>query len=328
MIDRRLLALLTCPRAGCGGGLRATRGGAVLTCRACPALYPVLDGIPIVVPEPHAYLASYRDPVLATLAEHGLASPTAVALVAAFADAAGPTEPLAFGDDWTRDETARPTAATDDDAIRAWLATAADPRAALAAAVPATATRVLEVGCGANQLAAALVRRGRVVVATARSLRAVARTRAAVPGVLGAVVEAEALPFAPGRFDAVVAANLVDLLDEPDRFLAAAAQLLGRAGRLVVSSPAPDLGTGDDDHLGARLVAAGLAVVAHRRGQPWLRAHTARHFQLYFADLVVGARGAAPVRPSRRGRVRGRDRDRGRGRCPARARGRARPPSS
>lgn len=313
MIDRRLRALLRCPQPGCGGALTPRRGGTLLGCRACPALYPVLADVPILVPSPHVYLASYRDPVLATLAAAGCADRDAVALIDAFAEAAGPTEPLAFGDDWTRGEgrIRRPTAATDDDAIAAWLASAPDPGARLAEAVPDRARIVVELGCGDNRLSALLARRGRTVVVADLSLRAAVRTRDAT-GAIAVVLDAAALPLAPASIDAIVAANLIDLLDEPGRFLADAAAAVRPDGRVIVSTPAPALGTDDDGALARGFAAAGLPVVASTRGLPWLRAHSPRHYQLYFADLVVGARVSDRDRSPRR----------------ARDRGRARPPSS
>ncbi|MEZ4404091.1 MAG: methyltransferase domain-containing protein [Kofleriaceae bacterium] len=317
-----LRELLVCVAGPCGGPLAPPpRVTDYLRCRACGAVYPVLAGVPVVVPSPMDYLASYRDPVLATLAELGAATPAAVALVDQFAaPARGRAEPLGFGDDWTVDEgdAARPPAATADATIAGWLAAVPDPSARLAAAVPADADVVVEVGCGGNLLARQLARRGRTVVVADLSFRAVARTVAAT-GALGVVVDAAALPFGAGTVDAVVAANLLDLLDEPGGFVAGAVAALAPAGALILSTPDPALGTDEPGFLAGLLADHGLTATTIAAGVPWLRAHSSRYFQLYFADLVVGAR---PV--SGRGR---RGRGRGRGRSPARARGRARRPS-
>lgn len=312
-MNAALLDLLTCAAPDCGGRLVvADRDGLVLACRRCPARYPVLADVPIMVPAPAAYLASYRDAVLATLADCGRASRRAVEVVRAFADAGGATEPLGFGDDWVADEDARPAPATDDAAIAAWLATAPDARSHLAALVPGRAAIVVEVGCGASGLARALAAPGRHVIATDLSLRAVVRTLGARrrPALSGAVVDAEALPFRARSIDAVVAVNLIDLLDRPDRFVAAIADALRRRGTAIVATPEPGLGTGDDATLGHALAAAGLTLDDYQRGVPWLRGHSPRHYQLYFTDVAVA--GVA--------RVSGRGRSRGRARGSARAR--------
>lgn len=331
MIARGLLARLACVAGGCGGALVADRRRGLLCCRRCPALYPVLGGVPILVPAPAEYLAGYRDAVLASLAEAGAATGPTVALVDAFASAVGPREPLAFGDDWTAHERApRPAAATDDAAIAAWLAAAPDPAVAIAAAVPAHARVVVECGCGGNLLAARLAAPRRQVIVTDLSLRAVLRTTAATDAA-GVVADAEALPLAAGAVDAIVAANLIDLLEAPADFVATAAAALAPSGALVLSTPDPGLGADDPDALTALLADAGLATELRARGLPWLRTHSPRHYQLYFSDLVVAFSGRDRSRGRARGRDRGRDRgrarDRGRGRSPGRARGRARRPS-
>ncbi len=328
MIARGLIARLACVAGGCGGALRADPRRGLLRCRRCPAVYPVLAGVPILVPSPAEYLAGYRDAVLASLAEAGAATGPTVALVDAFAAAAGPREPLAFGDDWTAHERApRPPAATDDAAIAAWLAAAPDPAALIAAAVPARARVVVECGCGGNLLAARLAAPRRQVIVTDLSLRAVLRTVAATDAV-GLVVDAEALPLAIGAVDAIVAANLIDLLAAPADFVAAAAGALTATGALVLATPDPGLGADDPAALADLLADAGLTTELRARGLPWLRAHSPRHYQLYFSDLVIAtindrdrSRGRA------RGRGRGRGHDRGRGRSPGRARGLAPRPS-
>lgn len=288
-MSRALVAMFVCPQPDCGGALAVRARGLVLGCRRCPAIYPVLAGVPVLVPSPPQYLASYRDAILATLAEAGAATREAVALVDQLAALAPRSEPLGFGDDWTADEHARPRAATEDPTIAGWLATAPDPAAAIAAAVPTAARVVLELGCGGNALAARLAARRRTVVVADLSLRAVVRTMAAT-GAIGVVVDAEALPLARHAADAIIAANLIDLLEAPGALLAAIAAALRPAGVAIVSTPDPALGGDDDDLLAELLTDAGLTPHAWHRGVPWLRAHSSRHFQLYFAELVIATR--------------------------------------
>jgi len=319
-----LIDLLVCAAPGCAGKLAARADADVLVCRRCDAQYPVLAGVPIVVPAPATYLAGYHDAVLATLADAGLATRSAVALVRAFAEAGaagGAPEPLAFGDDWVASEDDRLAPATDDATIASWLAAAPDTRAHLAGLIPPRAKTIVELGCGASGLARRLAADGtRQVVAADLSLRAVLRSigprrRANLSGV---VLDAEALPLRARSVDALVAANLIDLLDRPDRFLVAVAEALSARGATILATPAPALGTGDDATLQHALIAAGLTLDDYQRGVPWLRGHSPRHYQLYFTDVAVALLSA-------RGRVRP---ARGRGRSPGRARANARRPSS
>jgi hypothetical protein len=57
-------------------------------------------------------------------------------------------------------------------------------------------------------------------------------------------------------------------------------------------TPAPDLGDDDagDGALDAALEAAGLVALASQDHVPWIRAHRAREWQVYFTRLVVASR--------------------------------------
>ncbi len=48
-IDERLLAILVCP--ACRGAVRVTEGERGIECRACERVYPVRDGIPVMLVE-------------------------------------------------------------------------------------------------------------------------------------------------------------------------------------------------------------------------------------------------------------------------------------
>jgi len=63
-----ILDVVRCPQRGCGG--RLTGRGATVQCTSCQTLYPVLAGVPIVVPAPAHWMSAHRDAVLATLVEH------------------------------------------------------------------------------------------------------------------------------------------------------------------------------------------------------------------------------------------------------------------
>ena len=57
VVSERLRGLLVCP--GCRGELSDHASG--LACRACDCLYPVVDGIPRLVPEESKRLARTRN---------------------------------------------------------------------------------------------------------------------------------------------------------------------------------------------------------------------------------------------------------------------------
>lgn len=304
-LPRWLLAALACPR--CGG--RLASGPGLLRCRRCGP-YPVLGGVPVLVPEPVRWCGEYREAALAALAERGLAGPREVAVLRAFA--AGPApEPLRFGDDWTPAEglgappptpvpgPARPLlhelqALEARGGARAWLLAQLGGRRRAGGLT-------VELGCGAGALSAALSARGGRLLVADLSLRAVlaARDRAGAgrASVAGVVLEAEALPLAGGAARALVAEHLVDLLDEPLAFLEAARAALAPAGRLLLATPDPGLGTGGVGTLRALARRAGLEVLESADGLPWLRANTPRHLEVYLAQgLVLGPARRRPRR--------------------------------
>lgn len=44
-----LIRILACPK--CGGGLRMFGGASGLLCRSCRVIYPITDGIPVMLDE-------------------------------------------------------------------------------------------------------------------------------------------------------------------------------------------------------------------------------------------------------------------------------------
>ena len=99
------------------------------------------------------------------------------------------------------------------------------------------AGRVLDVGCSTGYLAQRLREQGNTVVGIEVDAEAADRARRWCERVVVGDVETIELPFEPGSFDAVVAADVIEHLRAPERFLARARPLLRPGGRLVVSTP-------------------------------------------------------------------------------------------
>lgn len=107
------------------------------------------------------------------------------------------------------------------------------------AMIPGDARRVLDVGCGAGALGAAL-RRDRGIEVVGIELEPAAAERAAerLDRVIAADLDAlDALPTDAGRFDAIVLADVLEHLRDPARLLGALRSALAPGASLVMSVP-------------------------------------------------------------------------------------------
>lgn len=289
--------VLACPR--CGGALplpdSEDASSSLVRCEQCGP-YPCLAGVPILVSDPFGYCRSFRDSILATLAEHDAADRVAVAVVDAFSRGARPSD--VFSDDWTGHEATGeapprsvkgPSAAT----LARLQAEAArhGPARWIASRLPVGGT-VLEIGCGAGERSVVLAQQADRLVIADRSLRAVLQARRRAMGatkggeVAGVVLDADALPLRARGVDVIVAEHLVDLLEAPQAFFEAARRGLKRGGRLLLTTPDPALGAGDDDAV-VRLAREATWRVAQRRdGLPWLRVNSARFVEVYLVQAL------------------------------------------
>ena len=102
--------------------------------------------------------------------------------------------------------------------------------------MPAACRRVLDVGCGAGHLGRLLKERGHHVTGMELVPEEADEARQRLDAVVTADVEA-GLPFAPGSFDAVIFADLLEHLVDPWRVLREAAALLSPGGVVVASVP-------------------------------------------------------------------------------------------
>lgn len=256
--------------------------------------YPVIGGIPFLVPDPAGYMASHRDAILAWLVEGGIATPGCVELVRRLCDEVRGAAAASFADDWTAAEggaKVAPFASGIDgplgSGLRDLLGSLGDPRDVLVEAVD-DAWHVVEVGPGAGLLAERLADRDLLLVDVSPRALTVARERA--PNAALAVMEAEMLALAPESVDAIVAANVVDLLAHPLGFIERAAQALAPRGVLVMTTPDPWPWEERRDGAEELLSHVGLELTRFDDGLPWFREHGPRELQLYLAQLVVGTK--------------------------------------
>jgi hypothetical protein len=254
--------------------------------RARSGAWPVLGGVPVLVPSVHAFVAARREGLIAALVDNGLWTEGDADLLAGFVAGARTTAPELEVSDFLADEEGPVDVLPGPSASLVTLLTQARTLLPEQVAARVGRGRVLEVGCGAGTVTRRM-RGPRVVVD--RSLRALLQA-CEDPDALPVVGDASALPVRSGVFATVVAANVVDVLPDPDTFLTEAHRVLRAGGRLVLSTPDPALGSTSDDTLELALVAAGFAIDEVLDGIPWVRSHGPRHHQLYVVRLVVATR--------------------------------------
>jgi SAM-dependent methyltransferase len=254
-------------------------------------LVPVLDGIPILVDDAAAWCARHRDSILASLVGAGIAvGQEALAVVEAMAAQAPRQTPALFVDDFTPEEAVDfPMPGLVDEDVQALLESGRSPLSWLNEQLK-SANTVVELGPGAGGLSSLIAPRAKKRhVIVDQSLRCVllARSRARVAAgahadrVRGVVANAEALPFADGSVDTLVAENLVDLLDDPEAFVDEAARVVVAGGTLLLTTPDPGLGGDDDDVLTDLLTEAGFTIDDVVDGLRWPRVHGPRHVELW-----------------------------------------------
>jgi O-antigen biosynthesis protein len=110
-------------------------------------------------------------------------------------------------------------------------------RPEVAALVPASCQRVLEVGCGAGGLGRLLKERGHHVTGLELVPEVAEQARAVLDRVETADAEADGFPFPPRSFDAIIFADVLEHLIDPWRVLRAATGLLVPEGVVVASIP-------------------------------------------------------------------------------------------
>ena len=87
--------------------------------------------------------------------------------------------------------------------------------------------------------------------------------------------------------DLLLAEHVVDLLDEAFEFLQQARRVLARGGELLVTTPEPSLGFGEDDALEGLAKRAKFKVKERRDGLPWLRVNSSRFVECYLVQALA-----------------------------------------
>ncbi|NUN14356.1 MAG: class I SAM-dependent methyltransferase, partial [Myxococcales bacterium] len=301
---------------------------ALWACERCDVLYPVLGGIPILTVDPADWLATYWDAALATLAEALRLGPHTVSLAKQIAMTAAGAEPRRFGDDWVAHEREglsdlpRPPfgettlhdtdrqAPTPTGMFSEWINSSRQILidSVLDSLEPTNDRLVIEVGPGAGTLTTQLAKRGAPTAVIDISLRSVLISLQTVePGtaVFGIVADAEALPISTHVAGTIVAMNVVDLLDHPEKFLLSARRVLTDGGQLVLTTPRPDLYRAEDPSEGEHILdemveAAGFGSISTQDALPWIRAHHSRHYEIYWAMLLTARKTGTKIRSRHR----------------------------
>lgn len=137
---------------------------------------------------------------------------------------------------------------------------------------------VLECACGTGLLSGVIARKCKSLIATdfsANMLRRARKKYARLGNVTFAQADILKLPYPDGRFDAVVAANVIHLLDEPMRALHELERVCRPGGRIIIPTymNQTDKGTANS-----------LSGAIGRAGADFKRAFTLDSYRKFFAD--------------------------------------------
>ena len=285
-----------CP-ACCGSLTEET--ASLLCCTECERQFPTFAQIPVLLTDSVSWVGSYRESILATLAVHECLSAMDVATVEAIADISGVSSLMSFACDWDRIEA--------DDTEQYQRLEERFQKSSLGAVIKANEANtlysyaarwlsalsgdILEIGCGVGRFTSvigSLSDKPTRLHVMDNNLKALMRCQEHMNADGFVIGDAEALPYPDHSFDALVAMNLIDLLDAPDVFLDEASRVLRPAGLLILSTPEPALGI-DDDDIGRTLrfiSEAGFENIETHDGLIWPRVISPRQIQLYEAQLT------------------------------------------
>ena len=282
-------------------------------------VYPLLDGIPVLVPHPEAFLARHGPD---WSAQEGLPTGPREPLPI---DAPDPVTPhLPVGQQILDHDPAS------GDLFHTWITTLGDggPDAVCArwAGALAPAGPSLDAGCGVGPMARRMAHAGREVWAFDRSPRAVILARALLTGrvheagvpthrggyrpmkvpfepfseatVHLAIADVRAPPYADEAFAWVHVGNLLDMADaDPEELLAGLWDLLAPGGLLTLSTPYDTDETplfdapGPEARLLESLEALDLTVLEQDLSVPWVVREYDRGYRVLFTHCVAARKG-------------------------------------
>lgn len=140
------------------------------------------------------------------------------------------------------------------------------------------ADEVLECACGTGLLTEGLAQRCRHLVATDFSEKMLEKAEKKCGGLGNVTFKREnilQIDEPDGRFDAVVAANVIHLLDEPLRALAELDRVCRRGGKIIIPTYMNENEKGQ---------ASGFSTVVGRAGADFKRAFTLDSYKAFFAE--------------------------------------------
>jgi ubiquinone/menaquinone biosynthesis C-methylase UbiE len=128
--------------------------------------------------------------------------------------------------------------------------------------------RVLEVGCATGSLTSYLAGSGLRVTGLDRSRKMIDRARADHPQLNLSVGDATALPYDDDAFDAVVAASVINVVDDPKQVLSEMHRVCVPGGTVSILVPSSDF---TDEHLEALIEKLGLKGFSQAALMKWHR---------------------------------------------------------
>jgi SAM-dependent methyltransferase len=153
------------------------------------------------------------------------------------------------------------------------------PRRRFALASVSAGERVLDLGCGTGDLAAALAGTGADVVAADVAQAALARAHGRHPGLELRKLEIDGeLPFADGAFDVVWSSEVIEHVADTARWLSEVRRVLAPTGRVLLTTP---------NHGRVRLLVGGIERYSEPLGDH-LHLYTARSLRALLKDFAFG----------------------------------------
>ncbi len=192
-----------CPH--CYGSLSGANDATALVCNSCSSIYPIIAGIPVLIFSENT--SNKRDASsFDYLAHYQL-------------------------DSETFDYFQQNSGATEHSERRL--------REYITSLIPKSITSILDVGCGSAWIAKKFVRNGVEVFSLDASATNPTKAMQLYPGKNhhGVAADAYKLPFEDNTFDCIVAAEIIEHVVDPHKFIAELFRVVKQGGSLIISTP-------------------------------------------------------------------------------------------